>query len=108
MIKKRLFWGLIILIISLFPFWGWAETGTYVKVINLFSSVFDGCWFCGVFKTLFTAMDQMAYTISTNMKDQFIKLLGIFLFICAAELLLDIILILLNKLFNNLYKNKIF
>ena len=49
--------------------------GIFVNVMRGFSSINKGCWFCGVFKTLFEAMNQISSTIATNLKDDFTKIL---------------------------------
>ena len=80
MVKKRLFLGLLVLGIVLFALSGWAETGTYIRTLNNFSSQYKGCWFCGVFETLLNSIDALAYTVSTGMSTIFRRLLELLLF----------------------------
>lgn len=49
------------------------------KIMRAFSSIDNGCWFCGIFEKLFNAVNAFAAAISNNMADAFIKLLSIFL-----------------------------
>ncbi len=80
-----LFRVLFFLTFLFFSFTSWADSVedfylnrdgyTYMKTIINFSSYENGCWFCPLFRTLFTAMNTFAREIELNLIDVLTKFL---------------------------------
>ena len=53
----------------------WPENGTFTKVMNAFQSINGGCWFCSIFATLFTAINNLATLLYSTLATDCARLL---------------------------------
>ena len=54
-----------------------AENGTYPRVVRAFASIDNGCWFCGIFGKLFDGVNTISSILSSALREDLIKLLGL-------------------------------
>ena len=57
--------------------WLWGDEGSYPKILEKFTSINNGCWFCSLFDELFKAINSLTTSLSNILVEDCTKLLGL-------------------------------
>ena len=57
--------------------WLWGDEGSYPKILEKFTSINNGCWFCSLFDELFKSINSLTSRLSDVLTQDGLRLLGL-------------------------------